>query len=160
MKAREAELYRQIRKWEGLAFARVGYDFEDVLHDTFVVTLLAWRAGRIQHQGVSWGYAFTVFQRMCMRRAARLAARVELDPLMVDPAPGVEQRMLAADRERLARACVAAVRSETRRLVLQCRLAGMSDEETRRELGISASQYRNGLHRGMVEARERWRSLQ
>lgn len=155
----EAELYRQIRRWEGLAFARVGYDFEDVLHDTFLVTMAAWRAGRIRHNGVSWGYAFTVFQRMCMRRAAQRAVGEELSLQWPDQTESAEQRMLAAERERLARAAVARVRVERRRLLLECRLAGMTSEQMRRELGISATQCRVELHRGMVEAAARYREM-
>jgi RNA polymerase sigma-70 factor (ECF subfamily) len=153
-----------VRRWQRPLFARALRstgsieEADDMVQETY---LRAWRGiGRFRDDPRFGAWALRILANLAIDRARKRAPRASADERVIealaDPAPGPEQRLLAADFDDQVRAALAALPAGRRREVFRMRFVeGRTINEISQQFGVTVGTVKVHLFRLGRELRRR-----
>jgi RNA polymerase sigma-70 factor (ECF subfamily) len=117
-------------------------DVEDMVHDTFLETVLAIRMGGLRDPECVWGLARTVARSKVAKRCARASVEAEDSAASAycDPHLNPEQTMIAGEPIRLA---LAALSARYREILTRFYLMEQTEPQICAAMGLTSGQFRN-----------------
>lgn len=143
------QLYRVFRILSGSLRRQVGYqDFEDRMHDMFIVVVEAIRDGRLREASALPSYIHGVARlSLCSHigvrtRHERLSGSLRHWVTLRQPGETPEDALLLREQRTLALRAIGTLAEVDREILLRFYMQGKSREQVQKELGLTDTQFR------------------